>query len=128
MQVQLSPYGQASVQPSPVNRMMDEFASDFRDGVDINLGVGYVNEKTIPVPLLVEAAQAVASDPLKYRQAFNYGGPTGSKNLVASLRRFLTGLRGTGIDQAAMAGERLIIGPCGATSILDGLAEVIAPG
>lgn len=124
MKIDLSQYGQASTRPSPVNRMMAEFASDFRDGVDINLGVGYVNEKTIPVPLLVEAAQAVAADPIKYRQAFNYGGPAGSANLVESLRRFLAGLA-TG---CLKDDQRLIIGPCGATSILDGLAEVIAPG
>jgi 2-aminoadipate transaminase len=117
MNVHLSSYGRASARPSPVNRMMEEFASDFRDGVDINLGVGYVNEKTIPVGLLTEAMQAVAGDPLKYRQAFNYGGPAGSANLVRALRRFL------GTEE-----RRLIIGPCGATSILDGLAEVMAPG
>src|ERR1039458_7229066 len=110
MQIHLSPYGQASSQPSPVNRMMAAFASDFRDGVDVNLGIGYVNEKTIPVACLTEAMQAVASDGVKYRQAFNYGGPEGSANLLESLRRFL--------DEATVARQRLIIGPCGATRIL----------
>ena len=73
METRLSRYGQASTSPSPVNRMMAAFARSFRDGVDINLGVGYVNESTIPVGRLNEAMQAVASDGLKYRQAFNYG-------------------------------------------------------
>ena len=128
MDVYLSRYGRASAQPSPVNRMMEQFASDFRDGVDINLGVGYVNEKTIPVGLLVQAMQAIASDPVKHRQAFNYGGPAGSANLVGSLRHFLKGLRNESVDDATLEHHRLIIGPCGATSILDGVAEVIAPG
>jgi 2-aminoadipate transaminase len=128
MNVHLSPYGRASIQPSPVSRMMEAFANDFRDGVDINLGVGYVNEKTIPVALLTQAMQAVAGDPLKYRQAFNYGGPAGSANLVGALRRFLAGPAGGPLDEASLARRRLIVGPCGATSILDGLAEVIAPG
>jgi len=70
-----------------------------------------VNEKTIPVACLTEAMQAVASDGVKYRQAFNYGGPDGSANLVESLRRFLT--------ESTVERNRLIIGPCGATSILD---------
>jgi len=54
----------------PVNRMMAAFASDFRDGVDRQPGIGYVNEKTIPVACLTEAIEAVASDGVKYRQAF----------------------------------------------------------
>ena len=128
MNIRLSPYGRASAQPSPVNRMMEDFASDFRDGVDINLGIGYVNGKTIPVAFLIEAAQAVASDPAKYRQAFNYGGPAGSANLVESLRGFLTGSRNACLDAATVARLRLIVGPCGATSILDGLTEVMAQG
>jgi DNA-binding transcriptional MocR family regulator len=128
MDIHLSPYGRASTRPSPVNRMMQEFASDFRDGVDINLGVGYVNEKTIPVGDLVESMHAVAGDPVKHRQAFNYGGPAGSTNLVESFRRFLAGMRIGGLEEATVAHRRLIIGPCGATSILDGLAEVMAPG
>ena len=82
MQVLLSSYGAASVEPSPVNRMMAAFAQDFRDGFDINLGVGYVNEKTIPAPLFVEALREVASSLSTYRQTFNYGGPAGSPHLA----------------------------------------------
>ena len=128
MELRLSAYGQSSAWPSPVSRMMESFASDFRDGVDINLGVGYVNEKTIPVASFMEAMEAVSGDSTKYRQAFNYGGPAGSANLVDSLRRFLSGMRIGGLDEATVASRRLIVGPCGATSILDGLADVIAPG
>lgn len=128
MEMRLSSYGRASASPSPANRMMAEFASGFRDGIDINLGVGYVNEDTIPAGRIVEALGAVAADPGKYRQAFNYGGPEGSANLVSALRRFLAGARLGGLDGATLARNRLIIGPCGATSLLDGIAEVIERG
>lgn len=128
MDVKLSRYGSVSTRPSPVNRMMAGFARDFRDGVDINLGVGYVNEKTIPVAFLSEAMQAVSCDGVTYRQAFNYGSPEGSANLIQSLRGFLTRMRIGQLDAATLARKRLIIGPCGATSVLDALAEVLAPG
>ncbi len=108
--------------------MMVEFAGDFRDGVDINLGVGYVNEKTIPIPALTRAMQAVAEDGLKYRQAFNYGNPVGCANLIAAIRRFLAGRRIRGLDEATLARQSIAIGACGATSILDALSEVLAPG
>jgi 2-aminoadipate transaminase len=120
MQTRLSKYGQASSLGSPVNRLMAEFSHSFRDGIDINLGVGYVNENTVPVPAITEAMQAVAADPVKYRQAFNYGGSAGTANLQASLRKFL------GEDRTA--GKRLAIGACGATSILDALADILPPG
>jgi DNA-binding transcriptional MocR family regulator len=99
---------------------MSEFAHDFRDGVDINLGVGYVNEATIPTAYIQEAMQAVAADPIKYRQAFNYGGPSGSPNLVRSLRRF--------IGETKVRDMCLAIGSCGATSILDALTDLFEPG
>lgn len=121
-----STYGRASITPSPVNRMMAGFARDFRDGVDINLGVGYVNERTIPVDLLRRAMDAIIADPVRYRQAFNYGGPEGSPNLIDSIGRFL--IRTRWIDKETLARRRLIIGPCGATSVLDALAEIFAPG
>jgi DNA-binding transcriptional MocR family regulator len=128
MQTQLSPYGQASSHPSPVSKMMADFAGTFRDGVDINLGVGYVNEKTIPVAYLIEAMQAVANGPEKYRQAFNYGSPAGSANLVNSIRRFLLQHRAGQLDAATLGRKRLAIGACGATSILDALVDVLPPG
>jgi DNA-binding transcriptional MocR family regulator len=98
---------------------MAQFAYDFRDGVDINLGVGYVNERTIPVAYLSEALQAVAAGTVQYRQAFNYGSPAGSSNLLSSIRRFVGG---------RAAGKEIAIGACGATSILDALTEVLEPG
>ena len=128
MQTQLSSYGQASSHPSPVSKMMAEFAGTFRDGVDINLGVGYVNEKTIPVASLVKAMQAVADDAAKYRQAFNYGSPAGSGNLIASIRRFLLESQRGQLDAATLGRIRLAIGACGATSILDALVDVLPPG
>jgi len=108
--------------------MMAEFATDFRDGVDINLGVGYVNEKTIPDRRLVEALAEVAAHPERYRQAFNYGGPHGSPNLVRALRRYYLEHRIGGIDEALLARKEIVIGPSGATSILDALADAFEPG
>jgi GntR family transcriptional regulator/MocR family aminotransferase len=128
MEISLSRYGAASTRPSPASRLMTEFARGFRDGIDINLGVGYVNERTIPVACLVEAMQAVARDGATYRQAFNYGGPAGSANLTAAIRGFLLRNRIGGLDTATLGRNRLIIGACGASSLLDGIAEVLPPG
>jgi 2-aminoadipate transaminase len=128
MNTHLSWYGAASTQPSPVNRMMAAFTSTFRDGFDINLGVGFVNEQTIPVALLERALQAVAADPVTYRQAFNYGSSTGTSNLISAIRRFLLRTRLGQLDQSTLDRNRLIVGPCGATSLLDGLAAVLKQG
>jgi 2-aminoadipate transaminase len=128
MDMHLSWYGAASTQPSPVNRMMAAFTSTFRDGVDINLGVGFVNEETIPVALLERAMQAVAADRVTYRQAFNYGSSAGTANLIAAIRRFLLRSQLGQLDADTLDRNRLIIGPCGATSLLDSLAEVLKQG
>ncbi len=128
MKYRFSSYGLASTRPSPVNRMMAAFATDFRDGVDINLGVGYVNEKTIPEALLLEAMNRVVSRPDEYRQAFNYGGPAGSPTLMQALRRFYVNNNVGGIDASVMARQDIVIGPSGATSILDALSDLFAPG
>jgi DNA-binding transcriptional MocR family regulator len=121
----LSRYGKLSITPSPVNRMMAEFDQDFRDGVDVNLGVGYVNEHTIPTRRFQEALEAVAADPARYRQAFNYGGPAGTANLIESIKGLLAG---RGLDPELLRRKRLIVGPCGATSVLESLAEVMEKG
>jgi 2-aminoadipate transaminase len=123
-----SPYGASSVAPSPVNRMMASFAADFRDGYDINLGVGYVNEKTIPRPLLGEALNAVIQDPKTYRGAFNYGGPEGSANCIGSIKRFLVKEAAGGLTREILDRNRIIIGANGATSLLEGVARVLQPG
>lgn len=128
MEPRLSQYGAASRVPAPVNAMMADFAEVFRDGVDINLGVGYVNERTIPEALMQEALDAVLTQRARYRQAFNYGGPQGSRNLIESIRRFLEFQRVGGLDAAALAGKQIAVGASGATSILDALADVFAPG
>jgi 2-aminoadipate transaminase len=126
--LRLSDYGEASLTASPVNRMMALFADDFRDGVDINLGVGYVNEDTIPRDQIVEATREVLSHPEKYRAALNYGGPSGSQNLIDSIRRFLVENHVGGLTGDLLDRRRLVIGPNGATSLLESLACVLSPG
>lgn len=124
----LSAYGARSVRLSPVGRMMAEFSAGFREGVDVNLGVGYVEERAIPGDLLREALGEVLADPDRHPRPFNYGAPEGSANLIAALRRFLLADPGRGLTPEVLDRCRLIVGPSGATSLLDGLAQVVEPG
>ncbi|HDS44953.1 MAG TPA: pyridoxal phosphate-dependent aminotransferase [Methanomicrobia archaeon] len=124
----ISGYGTASCAPSPVNRMMAAFAADFRPAKDVNLGVGYVNERTIPHELMVEAMQAVLTEPEKYKVPFNYGGSQGSQNLIESLKQFQIEHGLGGLTQEIVDRTEVIIGPNGATSLLEGIAHVVAPG
>ncbi len=128
MPIPLSSYGRLSSEPAPVNRMMASFAEDFRPDTDINLGVGYVNEGTIPRELIREALDEVLARPDTYKAPFNYGGARGSANLVDAIRRFLADNRIGGLTADALADREIIIGANGATSLLEGIADVIEPG
>ena len=125
----LSEYGCRSRTPSPVNRMMSSFAADFREGVDINLGVGYVNENTIPSALIREALEEVLAHPGRYKSPLNYGGPKGSPR-AHRVHPPLPRRRGRSAvsPRPRLAGREIIIGPNGATSLLEGLAYVLPPG
>ncbi|MHC4916087.1 MAG: aminotransferase class I/II-fold pyridoxal phosphate-dependent enzyme, partial [Planctomycetota bacterium] len=101
---------------------------DFRDDVDINLGVGYVNEKTIPAESIVEAVRHVVDSPDEYRQALNYGGPHGSPNLIRSLRDYYLRGRIGGLGEEHLADIGFAIGANGATSLLEALAQVLRKG
>lgn len=125
--VALSDYGARATTPSPVNQMMASFAADFRDGVDINLGVGYVNEKTIPQDGIVDALRTVSRTPEAYRQTWNYGGSQGSAALTGALRRFIL-RRSPELTEEVLSDRAIIVGACGASSLLDAIADVVQPG
>jgi 2-aminoadipate transaminase len=127
-QILLSDYGCRSRAPSPVNRMMSSFAADFREGVDVNLGVGYVNENTIPRAFIQQALAEILAHPERYKSPLNYGGPKGSPTLIESLRRYHVTHRVGGLTDADLSRRDFIVGPNGATSLLEGLAYVLKPG
>lgn len=126
--VLLSEYGKASSIPSPVNRLMTDFAVGFRDGRDINLGVGYVNERTIPHEQIQLACEKVLAHPEKYRAALNYGGAQGSPNLIASLRRFHIENKIGGITEQTLNSRDIVIGANGATSLLESVTHLLPAG
>ena len=126
--VLLSEYGKASSIPSPVNRLMTDFAVGFRDGHDINLGVGYVNERTIPHQQIQLACEKVIAHPEKYRAALNYGGSQGSANLIESLRRFHIENKIGGITEQILNSRDIVIGANGATSLLESITHLLPPG
>lgn len=128
--ISLSQYGKKSIQPSPVNQMMSEFAKDFRPGVDINLGVGYVNEDTIPYEEFAEIAEKIVQIENRPAHLLNYGGPEGSARLIESIKDFYRDLRMRNWigDIPNFDDREMIIGVSGATSILTGIANILKQG
>ena len=126
--VLLSKYGKASSIPSPVNQLMTDFAVGFRDGCDINLGVGYVNERTIPHQQIQLACEKVLAHPEKYRASLNYGGAQGSPNLIESLRRFHIENQIGGITEQTLNSRDIVIGANGATSLLESITQLLPAG
>lgn len=126
--VLLSEYGKASSVPSPVSQLMTDFAVGFRDGYDINLGVGYVNEQTIPHQQIQHACEAVLTQPEKYRTSLNYGGSQGSPNLIESIKQFHIENRIGGITEQTFENRDIVIGANGATSLLESITHVLPVG
>lgn len=118
----------ASLIPSAVNQLTAEFAEDFREGTDINLGVGYVNDKTIPFDAIKQAYANIISHPEHYRNALNYGGADGSVNLRKSIKDYYLHYTIGGLNEKDFENRKILIGANGATSILDCLADIIKPG
>jgi len=122
--IELSSLGSTSARPSPVNRMMAAFSDHFRSGIDINMGVGYVNECAIPRRLIQKTYENVLSDTEKYKGVLNYGPPAGLPELIDAIRRWLT----SGMPHEVLRKQRIIIGSSGATSLLEAAACLLKPG
>ncbi len=128
MNYSFSALAQASLTPSAINELTAGFAEDFREGVDINLGVGYVNDRTIPFEAIQKAYAEIVARPERYRNALNYGGAEGSPNLRRSIREYYL-KNGIGqLNAQHFQGRRILIGANGATSLLDALSDVLQPG
>lgn len=125
-----SEYGLKSSQPSPVNQMMSQFAQDFRPGIDINLGVGYVNEETIPYNEFADIVTKLVKKENRPSNLLNYGGPEGSNQLIDSIKEFYSTLyKNKKIGSVPdFENREIVIGVSGATSILTGLANILRKG
>jgi len=128
MNFKFSKYALASQKPSPVNKMTESFSYDFRPGVDINLGVGYVNDSTMPQENLKCSFNSVLNNSNKYRSPLNYGAAKGSVNLIQSVKDYYSNNRIGGFTKELIDDKKIIIGANGATSILEALADVMEPG
>ncbi len=126
--VSLSEYGEKSLVPSPVSRMLNQLARTFREGVDINLGVGYVSESAIPSAAITTALTEVLRQRIKYPKALNYGRPKGSENLISSIRKYYIDYGIGGVTQSIIDEKEIVIGVNGSTSLLEAISRVMSPG
>jgi DNA-binding transcriptional MocR family regulator len=122
-----SDYGTKLLDVAPVSRLMASFSRDFRPEIDINVGVGYVNEATLPYEAVVEATRRVVDTPDVYRSSLNYGDPAGSRQLRAAITDMLAS-EALPADVHFIQSKQILIGTNGATSILEGLAQIMEPG
>lgn len=123
-----SAFARTFLEPSAINRLTAEFAEDFREGIDINLGVGYVNDQTIPFDAIKQAYTEIIANPKHYRNALNYGGAGGSVNLRRSLRDYYLRNHIGDLGKKDLENRKILIGANGATSILDSLSDILSPG
>ena len=123
-----STYGYLSTTPSLVNRMMASFAADFRTGIDINLGVGYVSEDVIPRALIREAQEIILKDSRKYPNILNYGASSGTDELIQSIRNFILSTKLGDLTKEILNKKQIVIGANGATSLLESIANLLKPG
>ncbi|HOO84220.1 MAG TPA: aminotransferase class I/II-fold pyridoxal phosphate-dependent enzyme, partial [Prolixibacteraceae bacterium] len=128
MNYHFSKLAKASLIPSAVNELTAGFAEDFREGTDINLGVGYVNDQTIPVEAIRNAYSEIIANPKQYRNALNYGGADGSPNLRQAIKNYYLRYNIGGLCETDFEDRKILIGANGATSILDALSDILLPG
>ncbi len=128
MSYHFSKLAKTSLIPSAVNELTAGFAEDFREGTDINLGVGYVNDQTIPVEAIRNAYSEIIAHPKQYRNALNYGGADGSPNLRLAIKNYYLRYNIGGLTETDFENRKILIGANGATSILDALSDLLQPG
>ena len=124
----LSPLALNNQKPSFINKMTASFTEDFREGLDINLGIGYVNDQTMPTQEIAAAYSYVINHPEKYRNALNYGSAEGSPNLRQSIKNFYHTQKIGHLTKEDLSEHTVTIGVNGATSLLDAFSDVLAPG
>jgi DNA-binding transcriptional MocR family regulator len=122
-----STYGETLNDKAPVSHLMASFARDFRPKIDINIGVGFVNEETLPYEAVAEATQKVLTSPNEFRSTLNYGDPAGTIQLRQAIQDMLID-DALPEDKAIIRSKKVLIGTNGATSILEGLAQSFDPG